>query len=241
MRIPRLPAIAAPVAVTLAALVLSSPASQAQPAAEPASRAARDAENPMRMIIEASKLKVRIRPDNDPTDAGAADKRAAPAAPKPAATKVAAPARPASAVQAKAPGAASQAVAAVPPADAPSPAPSAPPETIVAKAVESPAAALAMPPPLLPVARPAPLAPLKLTRMVEPSLRESQLSRMRSDVEVVVGFTVNTDGSVSNVIVRSSPMPAFDAAIVEAINQWRYQPVDEPRSHGVQLVLRKPQ
>ncbi|MGY4828852.1 TonB family protein [Sphaerotilaceae bacterium SBD11-9] len=190
-----------------------------------ASRAARDADNPMRMIIEASKLKVRIRPDPAPEAVAApAEKRTLPPAPAavpkpvPVVAKTVAPA-PAPVPQAAAAEEPRAEVAAIPPP---------PPAPVVEKAAASPAAPAAA----------LPLLPLKLTQLVEPSLPGSVLRRMRDDIEVVVGFTVNADGTVSNVAVRSSPMKSVDAAVVEAVAQWRYEPIREPRSHAVQLVLR---
>ena len=174
----------------------------------------------MRVIIEASKLKVRIKPESDIAEATPAEKRVA----RPAAAKTTAPAAVAAAL--KAPAAASQAVMG-------------PPDQTLAKAADAMPTALSAPAPILPTpkAQPAPL-PLKLTRLVEPSLPDSVMRRLRNDVEVVVGFTVNADGSVSNVAVRSSPMKALDASIVEAVSHWRYEPIAEERTHAVQLVLR---
>lgn len=44
--------------------------------------------------------------------------------------------------------------------------------------------------------------------------------------EVVVEFTVNPDGSVSNPrVVRASPPRVFDRAALNAVRRWRFQPV----------------
>lgn len=44
--------------------------------------------------------------------------------------------------------------------------------------------------------------------------------------EVVVEFTVNPDGSVSNPrVVRASPPRTFDRAALNAVRRWRFQPV----------------
>ncbi len=214
---------------TLALCVVGQPGAWAQtpsvsdPAA--ATRAAREADSPLRVIIEASKLKVRTKPDGEAIDGRAPEKRVAP---RPAASRGAAPA-PNSATAAASPLARPAASAAL-----------ASPELAVAKLTEAPpanpatSAAVALPP----KAEPLPLVPLKLAQMVEPSLPGNVLRRLRADVEVVVGFTVNADGSVSDVAVRSSPMKLLDAPVVEAISQWRYEPIREARAHAVQLVLR---
>jgi TonB family protein len=111
---------------------------------------------------------------------------------------------------------------------------------MLAKAADAVPSALSAPAPILPSSRPPVLLPqpLKLMQLVEPSLPSTVLRRMSNDVDVVVGFTVNADGSVSDVAIRSSPMKAMDASVIEAVSQWRYEPIREARTHAVQLVLR---
>lgn len=47
--------------------------------------------------------------------------------------------------------------------------------------------------------------------------------------EVQVEFTINPDGSVSNVrIVRADPPRVFDRAALSAVRRWRFQPVSAP-------------
>ena len=44
--------------------------------------------------------------------------------------------------------------------------------------------------------------------------------------EVVVEFTVNPDGSVSNPrVVRANPPRVFDRAALNAVRNWRFQPI----------------
>ncbi len=204
--------------ILLASLLVLHPiAATSQPAAprdpEAAARAAREANNPLRVIIEASKLKGRA------TDAPPV---------RPVAAKPATPA----AVAAKAGAAPTASVAASQPAAGPAGV-----VPVVARA-EPELATLSLPAPVVPAPKLAPPLPLKLAQMVEPSLSPTVLRRMLNDVEVVVGFTVNADGSVSNVAVRSSPLKALEAPVIDAIGQWRYEPIGEPRVHAVQLVLR---
>ena len=224
MRLHRL-SISPPLALVLCALSGPPASAQTTPPRDPvaASRVARDADNPLRMIIEASKLKLRSKPEGDGADAASAPKRAA-RAPKPAASAPVAKAKTAAPV-AEASKAASVAAAGAPPA------------STLARAADVVPTGLAVPAPILPSPKPQAL-PLKLAQLVEPSLPNSLMRRLRSDVEVVVGFTVNADGSVSDVAIRSSPMKALDASIVEAVSQWRYEPIREARAHAVQLVLR---
>lgn len=47
--------------------------------------------------------------------------------------------------------------------------------------------------------------------------------------EVLVEFTVNPDGSVSNArVVRADPARVFDREAVAAVRRWRFEPVGEP-------------
>lgn len=221
MRLHRL-SISPTLALVLCALSGPPTSAQTVPPRDPAaaSRVARDADNPLRVIIEASKLKPRSKPEGDGADAPPAPKRAV-RAPKPVASAPVAKAKTAAPVAE----AASAAAAGAPPA------------STLARAADAVPTGLAVPAPILPSPKPQAL-PLKLAQLVEPSLPNSLMRRLRSDVEVVVGFTVNADGSVSDVAIRSSPMRALDASIVEAVSQWRYEPIREARAHAVQLVLR---
>lgn len=68
-------------------------------------------------------------------------------------------------------------------------------------------------------------ASLKRTRMVSPTYPSEALKRgIEGWVELV--FTVNPNGTVSDVEVRnSSPAEVFDDAAVRAVRQWRFEPV----------------
>ena len=224
--------LSAPLAVAFAFFAAYAPLANAQtlkPDPEAANRAAREADNPMRVILEASKLKVRIKPDGD--DTPPPEKRVVRApAPRPAATaKTTAPAAQATAATAVA----SQSASALTPVN--------PPAQMVAKAAESVPlpTALASPSPIVPAPKPLalPPVPLKLAQLVEPEVPPSVMRRMHNDVTVVIGLTVNADGSVSDVVIKSNPMKALDTAIIDAVRQWRYNPIGEPRTHAVQLVL----
>ncbi|KFN43813.1 hypothetical protein N789_07660 [Arenimonas oryziterrae DSM 21050 = YC6267] len=49
--------------------------------------------------------------------------------------------------------------------------------------------------------------------------------------EVVVSFTVNSDGSVSNIdIVSAKPRGVFDRNVQAAVRRWKFQPVDQPQN-----------
>ncbi|MGQ4660775.1 TonB family protein [Lysobacter sp. F6437] len=47
--------------------------------------------------------------------------------------------------------------------------------------------------------------------------------------EVLVEYTVGTDGSVTSArVVRSNPGRVFDRAALDAVQNWRFQPISEP-------------
>ena len=61
-----------------------------------------------------------------------------------------------------------------------------------------------------------------------------QAERSGASGEVVVSFTVNTDGSVSDIqIVSSRPRGVFDRSVQTAVRKWRFQPIS-----GSQTVTR---
>lgn len=249
--------LARPTAPSLALCLLSlcaasGPWAQTPPPAAPVDgRTARDADNPMRMILEAGKLKLRIKPE---ADAPAAPRRETPR-PRPASAVVVpadstakvqpTPARAAASVAGDAsapatpattPLVGSQASSQTASQTASQSASQTAPATSTPASALAPAAELAAAPA---VALPAtPAAPLRNILMVEPELPTTLLRRLRGAVEVVVGFTVNRDGSVSEVAVRSSSNPAVDGAVLDAVRQWRYEPLPQARTHAVQLVLR---
>lgn len=90
-------------------------------------------------------------------------------------------------------------------------------------------------------AEPAPLTaievPLKLVQYIEPEIPQRLRARLRNNNEVTVGFTVNRDGSLSDVGIRASTNRALDDAVLDAVRQWRYGPLPEPREGSVQLVF----
>lgn len=208
----------------------------AQDAPPTPSRAQRDAENPLRLIIEASKIKPRARAVAEVERAARVPERVQVRA------RVAAPADPALA-PAPAPIAEPAAVVAAPmprPAEAPPAAPlrTGPESQVREVVVPTPPVE---PAPALPVAETAApsAAPLQVATMVEPSVPRRLLDKVRGDVEVVVTFTVNPDGSVGNAAVQSSTNRLMNATVLEAVAQWRYAPIPAAREHAVQLVLRQ--
>jgi TonB family protein len=81
------------------------------------------------------------------------------------------------------------------------------------------------------------LAPLKLVRYIEPEIPARIRGRLRPTSEVTVAFKVLRDGSVSQAAIRATNARALDPVVLEAVRQWRYDPVPEEREHVVQLVF----
>ena len=49
--------------------------------------------------------------------------------------------------------------------------------------------------------------------------------------QVVASFTINTDGSLSNIrIISASPRGVFERSVQSALRSWKYRPLDEPRT-----------
>lgn len=72
-----------------------------------------------------------------------------------------------------------------------------------------------------------PAAPAALRALSTPApTYPPEALRAGESGEVVVEFTVNPDGSVSNArVVRANPPRTFDRAALSAVRRWRFQPV----------------
>src|SRR5690606_6301962 len=101
------------------------------------------------------------------------------------------------------------------------------------------AAAAATPAPAEPApAQPAPTQPTTPARTANTQLiavstpaprLPPEAYRSRQPGQVQAELVVGTDGSVtSSRVVRSNPRRVFDRAALDAVNQWRFQPVAEP-------------
>lgn len=201
----------------LLAFAIASSPSAAQEGA-PSSRVQRDADNPLRVILEAGKLK--SRKAAEPERAARVPERV--------------PVRARAVADAAPPNAAPPASAAVPAAG---PKPAEPAPATPAAEPELPAAvpraALAAEP-TFELA----LEPLRVAHKVDPVLPRRLADRVRGEVEVVVAFTVRPDGSVQEPVVQSSTHPAVNPVMLEAVAKWRYGPIPAPREHAVRLVMR---
>lgn len=193
-------------------------------AQEPAERTQRAADNPFRMIIEAAKLKAR-----KPGEKTAA-RPALPVAP-------AVVARPVLPKADDEPAAPAEAASAVPLVVVESPAREQPESTVVT--VEASAGSL----PTMPAEPDGPQAPapvpLKLLELVEPVAPRALSGQLRGEVRALVAFVVTAAGAVSEARVESISHPLMTASVLQAVRQWRYQAIPEPRVHEVEIVLRQ--
>ncbi len=204
--------------LALASLAVGSAAGQ--PAAA-GSRAEEEASRPLRLIIEAARIKPKARPVESATRPAPVPARAAP----PQADPPASPPAPIVVV----------------PSD-----PAAPPESTVAtvevQAVPREPEPQPVPPalaePEVPPEPAAALPPLKLRSLVEPVTPRHLAGRLRGEVRVEVALSVAADGSVSEATVTASSHSQMNAAVLDAVRQWRYEPAGRAREHAVQVVMR---
>lgn len=131
--------------------------------------------------------------------------------------------------QAAAAAAAARTAAAQPAAPAPQPA--APPPT---RSEPPPQPVASAPQPTAPAAQPAAparasggLVPISTPQPAYPP----EARRANASGEVTVSFTVNTDGSVSDVeLVSAKPRGMFDRSVQSAVRRWRFQPTDSAQT-----------
>ena len=117
-------------------------------------------------------------------------------------------------------------------AAAQAPAPAEPAPTPPQQQAQQAAPAPVQPPPQT---RPAPVQPARpANTLVAVSTPEPmyppQARRMRTSGEVVLSFTVQTDGSVGDIdIVSARPRGAFERSAQAAVRRWRFEPVSTPQ------------
>jgi protein TonB len=125
------------------------------------------------------------------------------------------------------------ATAAEPSVPAPAPA-TAPPPQQAAAPVQAPVVAAAPPPPPKPApSTPAPArASAELVAISTPQpVYPPEAKRAGTPGEVVVSFTVNTDGSVGNIdIVSARPRGVFERNVQAAVRRWQFEPISGPQT-----------
>lgn len=213
-------------------------------------RARKQAANPMRIILEASKGKRRAGEDAAPP-APAAEASVRPVVNRTAPAATVAAAAPAEVVVARA--------AAAPASAAAQPSPPADPAPVVvqvtlnselaqAKAADSvpalaPTGGASVAAPAfnsLPVAAPSlevAQAKPRLLSMVEPDVPQRLLDDLGRNATVAVDMTIRPDGTVSNVVLASAAPRALQRVLVSAIEQWRFAPMAAARAHRVELIF----
>lgn len=218
----------------------------------PAVRVQRDAVNPLRMIIEAGKLKARSRPavearaaaEPEPPTRRAAPRAAAARSPEaPLDAAVAKPATPATPPSPAQDDRSTQSAVPAAPATALAEPAAATLVPVVATRADTDAvidpriAALAAAMPAPSRATLPPLARLVLADYVEPVVPERVRSRLSGAPEVVLDLLVRADGSVGEATVRSSTDKALEPLALAAVRQWRYKPIAQDQPHAVQMVF----
>lgn len=242
-------------------LMASGPVSAQQPAAKPDSaaakaameRAQRMADNPLRVILQAGKIK---RKDDAPEPVpDPAVRRTAVRTGTEAANPALATARPTVAAPTVATSApASVAAAPAPAPGTPAPTPEPPPDKVMPSTLLStpaaanvPALEIAQPVEAAPVTTKAvapqaiPLAPVNvrptLVTMVEPEIPTRLLGEAGRVSEVLADLTLREDGSVAAVALLPPVPRAWQRYIITALEKWRFEPLPSGRMHRVQLVF----
>ncbi|MFN0183567.1 MAG: energy transducer TonB [Aquabacterium sp.] len=78
--------------------------------------------------------------------------------------------------------------------------------------------------------------------MVEPDIPARQMARLTRPALFQVGFTIQADGSVGQVGVRTvDAFRSMESAVLAAVQQWRYAPLARALAHQVDLVINPPQ
>lgn len=106
-----------------------------------------------------------------------------------------------------------------------------------AAALESAAQGWAAPDPAFKVATAATAEPMPLTllRRVEPAIPPELIDSKLNSAKVVVAFTVNADGEVVKPSIASTSDPRLNRAVLRAVRDWRYAPIETAREHSVRL------
>ncbi|WP_201492702.1 hypothetical protein [Rubrivivax sp. A210] len=249
-------ALAAALLLLVPALHAQTAPARADAAAEAASaamaRAQRQAANPMRVILEAGKARPKGR-DNEAAPGAAAPAARAQPAPAPGAAPATVPVV-AAAVPATA--AAVPATAAASPRPAPPAAPpvneatlsdpalqghatATPVPALASRVAPAPAVAdlPALPQAAAPIPAPMPEARPQLVIMVEPIIPVRVQGELGRLPDVQADLTIRTDGSVATVTLLPPVPRQIQRYVVEALQQWRYDPLPAERTHRVLLVF----
>jgi TonB family protein len=78
--------------------------------------------------------------------------------------------------------------------------------------------------------------PLILAHQVEPEFPVAIVRRLQKG-SVLIRFEVQTDGSVSGAEVVKTSNPRLNSAALQAVNQWRFQPLQQPQAGNAELAF----
>jgi Meckel syndrome type 1 protein len=201
-------------------------------------RAKRLAANPMKVILQAGKIRRKTNEGEAPVEAAdatnlrrtaaraAAEPAAQPVRDEPATRSVAAPRPTAEGVVALVVMDAGQLSAATSTEVAPIESAAAAPAVAAMPKLVAPQAMLAAPP----------VAP-KLVTMVEPEVPTRLMSESPRVGEVYADLTLRADGSVAEVVLLAPYPRSWQRYLTAALEKWRFDPLPDTRVHRVQLVF----
>ena len=81
------------------------------------------------------------------------------------------------------------------------------------------------------------LAKVRLINRVDPTLAQRQLDDMGRNALVTVDLTIRADGTVRSVAMVPPTPRGIQRALLEALEQWRFEPLPEERVHRMQLIF----
>lgn len=228
------------------AVPADKPAADAASAREAMERAQRQANNPMRIILEAGRIR-RKAGEADAVDSADAAGARRPGVAPPATASAGATAQPTAPGATAGPlpteaGAATAVPATATPAmrtlrsDVAQGRPAGPSVPDLQREDSGgPLADVASPVPVLPEAAPA--AP-RLLSMVEPAVHAHQRQELARLGTVLADLSLRPDGSVADVQLVSAVPRALQRALDAALRDWRFAPLPAARRHRVELVFR---
>lgn len=79
--------------------------------------------------------------------------------------------------------------------------------------------------------------PLKAIMLEQPAIPINVLSVLNAPSKIVVQFTVDTSGAVSDIKVLSSGRSQLNKPTIAAINKWRFEPIKTPRVERVEFTF----
>lgn len=80
-------------------------------------------------------------------------------------------------------------------------------------------------------------APLKAIALEQPTIPSNVLLILNAPSKIMVQFTVETNGSVSDIKVISSGRSQLNKPTIAAISKWRFEPIKVPRVQRVEFTF----